>query len=234
MPYSRTTTVSDAPGADSVQQGCLDLDTDLTLCFDHLNTLADSLADKIPVSRKASAGGVCDLDADGLIPIARMPVVPVACLPSGLNCPTGSITWWASTTVPTGWVECDGRWLDKVTYADLYAVIAGFYGSNSTKFKVPDLRGYFLRGWSHGSGRDPDAASRTNRGDGTTGDNVGTVQGSAVLSHSHTFRTNGSLFPAGSGLQCLTPGSTAYAILTSSGGKESRPVNVGLLHIIKT
>jgi microcystin-dependent protein len=234
MTFARTTIVSDAPGEDSVKQGCLDLDTDLTLCYTHLNTLATQLTDKILVSRKGSAGGVCELDADALVPLKRLPVVPSSSLPAGGSCPTGTVTWWPSTTIPAGFVECDGRWLSKTDYADLYAIIAGIYGVNSTKFKVPDLRGYFVRGWSHGSGHDPDVADRTTRGDGTTGDNVGTVQESAVGSHTHNLLTFGSRAPSGTSLEFLCPGSDEHSIISDSGGKESRPINVGMLHIIKT
>ena len=87
MTYARTTTVSDAAGGDSVKQGCLDLDTDLTLCFTHLNTLAASLSDKIPLAKKGAASGVCDLDADGLIPVDRLPEIPASILPPGSACP---------------------------------------------------------------------------------------------------------------------------------------------------
>jgi hypothetical protein len=43
-----------------------------------------------------------------------------------------------------------------------------------THFKLPDYRGYFLKGWSHSSGNDANAASRSDAGGGSwAGDNVG-------------------------------------------------------------
>ena len=39
MAFTRTTTINSAPGGDSVKQAVLDLDTDLTGAFGHLNTL---------------------------------------------------------------------------------------------------------------------------------------------------------------------------------------------------
>jgi microcystin-dependent protein len=63
-------------------------------------------------------------------------------------------------------------------------------GDGSTTFTLPNYQGYFLRGWNNSAGNDPDAASRTNRGDGTTGDSVGTIEGSQFGAHSHSiYRT---------------------------------------------
>lgn len=39
MPYTRTTTINSAPGGDTVKQAILDLDTDLTGAFTHINTV---------------------------------------------------------------------------------------------------------------------------------------------------------------------------------------------------
>ena len=56
--------------------------------------------------------------------------------------------------------------------------------------KVPDLRGQFIRGWDHTAATDPGAASRTDRGDGTTGDYVGTKQAGDVIDHDHAGTTD--------------------------------------------
>lgn len=236
MTYARTTTVSDAADGDSVKQGCLDLDTDLTLGFTSLNTVAAALDNKAPISSKGTAGGVCDLDGDGLVPVKRLPTIPSSALPAGEKCPTGTVSFWPSTTIPDGFVECDGRWLSREDYADLYAVLGDRYGSNSTRFRVPDYRGRFLRGWDHGAGRDPDAAYRLDRGDETAGDAIGTTQESEILAHTHVFLTYGSKAVDGDeSLAFFTPGSTEYnGKIEENEGKESRPFNVALIAIIKT
>lgn len=99
----------------------------------------------------------------------------------------GVVLPWTTSTVPTGWLECNGQAVSRSTYAELYAAIGTSYGvgDGSTTFNVPDYRGEFLRGWDHGRAVDPDKATRTDRGDGTTGDNIGTKQGEAVKSHQH-------------------------------------------------
>lgn len=101
----------------------------------------------------------------------------------------GSVLPWPTATIPGGWLECDGSAVSRTTYAALFAEIGTTYGAGngSTTFNLPDYRGYFLRGHDGGAGVDPDRASRTNRGDGTTGDSVGTKQGDQYTAHNHAF-----------------------------------------------
>ncbi|HPU86365.1 MAG TPA: phage tail protein [Candidatus Latescibacteria bacterium] len=62
---------------------------------------------------------------------------------------------------------------------ELFEVFGYRFGGSAGSFKVPDLRGVVLKGWNHGKASgiyDKEAVTRTNRGDGTTGDHVGTLQ----------------------------------------------------------
>lgn len=80
---------------------------------------------------------------------------------------------------PQGWLLCDGSAVSRTTYACLYSVLGDIHGSGdgTSTFNLPDYRGRFQRGVDDGSGRDPDAGSRTpaNPG-GLSGDRVGSVQ----------------------------------------------------------
>lgn len=98
----------------------------------------------------------------------------------------GSVMAWPLSSVPSGWLECDGSAISRTTYSALFAVIGTTYGSGdgSTTFNLPNYKDYFLRGYD-ASGTD--ASSRTDRGDGTTGANVGTKQADQTKSHNHTF-----------------------------------------------
>lgn len=62
--------------------------------------------------------------------------------------PIGSIIPYASTTLPKGFLLCDGAEISKTDYADLYAVIGNTFGTatDSAKFKLPDLRDKFVQG----------------------------------------------------------------------------------------
>jgi len=91
--------------------------------------------------------------------------------------PPGMVAPFACTA-PTGWLECDGSAVSRTTYANLFTAISDDYGNGdgSTTFNLPNYQGQFLRGFDNSAGVDPDAASRTDRGDSTTGDNIGTKQ----------------------------------------------------------
>jgi microcystin-dependent protein len=57
--------------------------------------------------------------------------------------PTGIIFMYPSTTIPTGYLACDGAAISRTTYATLFAVTGTTYGvgDGSTTFNLPDLRG---------------------------------------------------------------------------------------------
>lgn len=101
--------------------------------------------------------------------------------------PIGAIFTFPMATAPTGYLVCDGSAVSRTTYADLFAVLGTAYGNGdgSTTFNLPDYRGQFLRGYDDGAGNDPDAAARQDRGDGTVGDYVGTIQDGEMANHLH-------------------------------------------------
>ena len=71
--------------------------------------------------------------------------------------PAGSVFYMAGAIVPYGYLECDGSWVLKATYEDLWQALGSPIlgtGNNAGKFKLPDLRGEFVRGWDHGRGVD--------------------------------------------------------------------------------
>lgn len=81
--------------------------------------------------------------------------------------PAGQITAFAMATPPTGWLLCDGSAVSRTTYADLFSAISTTWdtctntltgSANSapagTEFRIPDLRGVFLRGVADYAGSD--------------------------------------------------------------------------------
>jgi hypothetical protein len=113
-----------------------------------------------------------------------------------------------------------------VSFTDDGTGTSYFHGS----FKVPDYRGYFLRGWDNTAGNDPDSASRADRGDGTTGDNIGTKQADELKSHTHSVHQT-VLSAGGYAAYTISVGSTSS--IPAAGGSESRPKNVNVMWIIK-
>ena len=62
--------------------------------------------------------------------------------------PAGCIQMYGGSTVPGGWLLCNGAAISRTTYASLYAAIGTIYGAGngSTTFNLPDFRGIFPRG----------------------------------------------------------------------------------------
>ena len=149
---------------------------------------------------------------------------------------TGTVLVWTVPTVPVGYLECNGTAISRTTFGDLFALIGIDYGNGngSTTFNLPDYRGEFLRGWAHSSTNDPDRASRTDKGNGVIGDNVGTKQGFEIQSHNHQVREY-SGFEGNitfSHINSPTNANTGNETV-STGGAETRPRNVYVMYIIK-
>ncbi|MGB0430509.1 MAG: tail fiber protein [Bacteroidia bacterium] len=152
--------------------------------------------------------------------------------------PTGTIVAYGGSTIPSGWLECNGDDISRANYANLFTAIgtAWGYGDQSTTFNLPDLRGMFLRGHDNSRGEDPNAGSRVaSKTGGNTGDNVGSYQGYAFQSHRHYYTrhddnpSSGQAYAGGGYLGNALEGTyTGYA-----GGNETRPENVYVKYIIK-
>lgn len=187
----------------------------------------------------ASAGKLVQLDANARLPavsgalLTGLTASQISGLESGM--PTGAVIAVASSTVPSGFLECNGAAISRTTYAALFSAIgvAHGYGNNSTTFNLPDYRGRFLRGWDHAIARDPDRASRTamNTG-GATGDSVGSVQEDAFKSHTHAVSLGSGTTGGATGHPTSTSNNSISA-LPSTGGDETRPINANVMYCIK-
>lgn len=71
------------------------------------------------------------------------PVAFTQALPFGVLNQSGMIMLFADDdtwTAPEGWVQCDGRYLERSEYPRLFAVLGTKFGSTtSTNFRVPTL-----------------------------------------------------------------------------------------------
>lgn len=131
---------------------------------------------------------------------------------TGYVLPTGSITAWAGsitaggvwaldgesltgeeggefiTGVPTGWIPCDGRAVNRTTWRRLFAVLGTTYGSGdgSTTFNVPDLRGRVAVCLDDMGGSDAGRLSVANTLGGTGGTQTHTLSEGEMPSHTHT------------------------------------------------
>lgn len=64
----------------------------------------------------------------------------------GIDIPVGTVVSHTGTTVPNGWLFCDGAAVSRTTYADLFNVISTNYGAGNgtTTFNIPDSTGSII------------------------------------------------------------------------------------------
>ena len=153
--------------------------------------------------------------------------------------PAGSMLLWMTDAAPNGWLICDGSAISRTTFLTLFGVLGVIYGNGdgATTFNLPDMRGQFPRGRDAGAGVDPNAGTRTDRGDGTVGDVIGTKQVSDFASHTHDIRQDlfGSIGALANSV-AANQGVSAFVanIALARGGAETRGINVYVNFIIRS
>lgn len=172
--------------------------------------------------------------------------------------PTGTVFAFAGTTAPSGWLLCDGTAYSQTDYAALFAVLGSTYNTQTNPttnaawaaptvgtFRVPDYRGIFLRSSGQASGQSTVTVGG-HQGQATAKNGL-TNSSSSVSASGSTqtiFRGNegtpasGAHFvPASNSLDSAVTLSVSVsgtaAAQTISGDSETRPINKGVLYIIK-
>ena len=176
--------------------------------------------------------------------------------------PVGSVFNLATTTVPTGFLECNGAAISRSTYASLFAAISTTWGvgDGSSTFNLPDLRGQFVRGWDNSAGVDSGRSFASSQSDQNKSHNHN-VTDSGHFHHSFRSGNSGesrfnstltsSNFPAsGTGAGNLneaynivsksdepdvgkTSSETTGISISNDGGTEVRVKNYALMYVIK-
>jgi microcystin-dependent protein len=110
--------------------------------------------------------------------------------------PPAAVLPYAGASAPEGWLICDGRAVNRTTYAALFAAIGTSHGSGdgSTTFNLPDYRWTFLRGRG---------ADISVTGSGTASNNQATFT-------AHGFNRTGVKIKLSSGTLSGLSSSTAY------------------------
>lgn len=193
----------------------------------------------VELSSNDGSSGLAIKNAAGVV-VARIDSKGSFIQNTGSLVPPGAVMAFATENPPAGWLHCNGAAVSRTDYADLFAAIGTMYGSGdgSSTFNLPDYRGQFLRSWDNSSGNDPDSANRADRGDGITGDVVGSKQLDAFKSHTHTDWPEVYAYVAGGGGYPYLYGhyhwgSVNGRALGYTGEAETRPRNISVLYGIK-
>ena len=145
-------------------------------------------------------------------------------VPIGTIVPYGALV---ANKLPVGWLYCNGAEYERARYPELYDVIKDVWGkSTATTVRVPDLRGYFVRGYSDGvQDRDKDRK-------------LGTTQADAFKKHTHGQKVTansgkGSAIREDFRGDVANLGAYDQGVQTfETGENETRPMNVATYFII--
>lgn len=161
------------------------------------------------------------------------------------SAPVGTVALFATMYPPEGWLKCNGAWVSEEDFPELFNFALnsgnttnlvnwatqkeyGSFASHSSRpneVVIPDLRGYFVRGWDDGRGVD-------------AGRGIGTSQLDEIKSHAHPLPADGQGYGAGEMQSLVGSGNNdeqyTWAAPTGYvGGSETRPINVALMFCIK-
>ena len=139
--------------------------------------------------------------------------------------PTATIVPWSSSSVPSGFLECDGSAVSRSTYSALFAIVGTTYGSGdgASTFNVPDLQDNVAVGKSNNKALASTGGANTVQSTGNVGGSTAnaTLSTAQLASHSHTAGSAGG-GPGGGGTgMSIHRGNQAQTGSTGSGGGHS-------------
>ena len=199
-------------------------------------------------STDGNANDVLQSDGSGNLSFTALPTAV----------PSGTVHLFATTTAPSGYLECDGSAVSRATYADLFTVIGTTWGAGngSTTFNLPDLRGEFVRGWDNGRGADSSRSFASSQSDQNKQHNHGVTDPGHnhsindpghihQVQYSNSDSGDGVIEESGTGLSGQEPTLSATTGITinsastgisiqNDGGSEARPRNIAMMYVIKT
>ena len=172
--------------------------------------------------------------------------------------PTGAVVQFPATSAPSGYLLCNGQLVSRTTYSGLWTFAqasgnlaasdaawqAGKFspGDGSTTFRLPQYGGYFLRSLDNGNGIDSGRAIGTvQAGQNVSHTHVASVDDPGHLHYANVLVTSGASnsFGASGGTTLVGPVAVNSAVTgisvsnATSGGTETRPINVSILTCIK-
>ena len=126
----------------------------------------------------------------------------------GVN--TGIVIPWSDSSIPSGFLECNGTAVSRTTYADLFSVVGTTYGvgDGSTTFNVPDLQGRCCQNNSPSKAFASSGGAATVTATGNVSGNLAshTLSESELAAHTHPISPTGNYSGASGGSGTLSAG----------------------------
>lgn len=136
--------------------------------------------------------------------------------------PTGTIVPWSDSSLPTGFLECNGAAVSRTTYAALFAIVGTTYGAGdgSTTFNVPDLQDNVAVGKSNNKALASSGGANTVTSTGNVAGSTAnaTLTEAQLASHNHPSLAAG-FTPNGPGGAPTNPSQSPRT--TGSAGSDS-------------
>ena len=245
LPSAPVTSVAGKTGAVTLVKGDVGLGSVDNTADSAKNVLS---ATKLTTARTISLTG----DVTGSVSFDGSANVSIATTvnDTSITVPAGTVIAFANSSVPTGFLECNGATISRSTYSALFAVIGTTYGAGngSTTFAIPDLRGEFIRGWDHSRGVDSGRAIGSNQSD-AYGSHTHSGSTNSAGAHTHNIGTGdsgqisvdgSSIMESTSGIaewktsRVSTEGTHSHTLtINASGSTETRPRNIAMMYCIK-
>jgi len=106
--------------------------------------------------------------------------------------PTATIVPWSSSSVPTGFLECNGAAVSRSTYSALFAIVGTTYGAGdgASTFNLPDLQDNVAMGKSGTKALASTGGANTVAASGNVGGSTAnaTLSTAQLASHAHPLR----------------------------------------------
>ena len=134
--------------------------------------------------------------------------------------PTATIVPWSDSSIPSGFLECNGQAVSQSTYADLFAIIGTTYGDpGGGNFNVPDLQDNVPIGKSNNKALASTGGANTVTSTGNVAGSTAnaSLSTSQLASHSHS----GGATRSGPNYNVGPAASTPSTNITNTGNQGS-------------
>ena len=143
--------------------------------------------------------------------------------------PTATIVPWSDSSVPSGFLECNGAAVSRSTYSALFAIIGTTYGAGdgSSTFNVPDLQDNVPVGKSNNKALASTGGANTVTSTGNVAGSTAnaTLSQNQLANHNHplteTLKNPGSAQPTSRGLPNPVGTWTGNTMSTNPIGNDS-------------